>query len=924
MIAAFAISSGTWFAGTFATLDNAYVDLQTRWLQEEIPSEIVIVEIDARSLKELGIWPLPRSRHAELLDNLSEAGVARVFLDIDFSAPSTADEDARLESAIASARPTILLPAFWQPISQQSTGLVLSEPLPAFAAHAQLGLVNLVPGKDGLVREIPDFSDLSAELSPVWAQVSNEASRTTGALRLDYRIAPSSFRRFSYVDAVRGTIDVPLGGVTVFVGATALELGDIVAVPVHRALPGVIVQAIAAESAQSLRSLADATPTQVLMALAPWILLCGWLLRRVNWRRTPLTALALILSALAICSSLYSLADTTVPISPFVVAAIIVLTGSLLASLNIESLRAWRALLHTRDQDALLREVVENSSDAILTLDARGHVRTANPTALSILGKTERELIGFALASLAPTLVDALQRAAARHETRLHRADGSCVVLEVTTAHLDWDDERITTVTMHDVTVQRTREAELRHLAQHDTLTGLPNRAFLAERLAAALNSGTTDGTIAGGTIAGGTIAGGAIAGGTIALLMLDLDGFKEVNDTLGHSMGDALLIELSARLSQFVNEHRFVARVGGDEFAVLWNAQRPEELEELAQQLLLVVEEPILIKGIPVSLGTSIGIARYPEHAKDPESLLQRADVALYVAKRKASRVEFYDPSEDTHSPRRLEMLTQLRAAVSRGELHLHYQPKVMMSSGATTEVEALCRWENPVLGSISPVEFITLAEASDVIKPLTEWTIRQALLDCRDWRHLGIDLKVAVNLSARHLQDARLPQWLDALFSSTSSQPSWLELEITESAIMADPDRASKILHALREMGLVISIDDFGTGYSSLAYLRTLAVNRLKIDRSFIMGIEESHTEQIIVESTIKLAHGLGLLAVAEGIETESQYAILRELGCDIGQGFAIGRPMPKAELLSWHRRQRGQLWADRNWPLLRQSVG
>ena len=706
---------------------------------------------------------------------------------------------------------------------------------------------------------------------------------------------------------------MPLEGATVFVGATALELGDIVAVPVHRALPGVIVQAIAAESAQS-RSLADATPIQVLLALAPWILLCGWLLRRVNWRRTPLIALALILSALAICACLYSLAGITVPISPFVIAAIIVLTGSLLAALNIESWRAWRALLHTRDQDALLREVVENSSDAILTLDARGHVRTANPTALSILGKTERELIGSSLASLAPTLVDVLQPAAARYETRLHRADGSCVVLEVTTAHLDWDDERITTVTMHDVTVQRTREAELRHLAQHDALTGLPNRAFLAERLAAALNTGRSDATFSGGTL----------AGGTIALLMLDLDGFKEVNDTLGHSMGDALLIELSARLSQFVNEDRFVARVGGDEFAVLWNVRRPAELEELAQQLLLVVEEPILIKGIPVSLCTSIGIARYPEHAGDAESLLQRADVALYVAKRKASRVEFYDPSEDMHSPRRLEMLTQLRAAVSKGELHLHYQPKVLMSSGATTEVEALCRWESPVLGSVSPVEFITLAEASDVIKPLTEWTIRQALLDCRDWRHLGIDLKVAVNLSARHLQDARLPQWLDALFSATSTQPSWLELEITESAIMADPDRASKILHALREMGLVISIDDFGTGYSSLAYLRTLAVNRLKIDRSFIVGIEESHTEQVIVESTIKLAHGLGLLAVAEGIETESQYAILRELGCDIGQGFAIGRPMPKAELLSWHRRQRGQLWADRNWPLLRQSAG
>lgn len=903
MVAAFAIGAGSWFAGTFATLDRAYADLQTRWLQEEISSDIVIVEIDARTLKELGVWPLPRSLHGALLDNLSEAGADRVFLDIDFSAPSSLIEDARLESALASSKSTIVLPAFWQPVSQQAAGLMLTQPLPIFKARAELGLVNLVPGVDGLVRAVPDFSDLSSEVPPLWARIADKEVRSPDELPLDYRIAPSSFTRISYVDVVRERTDVSLAGATVFVGATALELGDIVAVPVHRALPGVVVQAIAVESARR-RSLAEATPTQVTAALIPWILVCGWLLRRVNWRRTPVIALTLIFSALAMCASLYAWAGLIAPISPFAVAAIIILTGSLLASLNTESFLAWRALLRTRDQDALLREVVERSSDAILTLDGAGCVRTANPAALSLFGTTHSAVIGRAFSSLAPTIFDGLQSSADRHETRLQQADGSHVVLDVVTAQLDWEHEPVTMLTLHDVTAQRTREAELRHLAQHDTLTGLPNRAFLAEKLAAALSREAHE--------------------GTIALLMLDLDGFKEVNDTLGHSMGDALLVELSARLSQFVRSDRCVARVGGDEFAVLWSLQRVEEIEELAQQLLLVIEEPILIKGIPVSLGTSIGIARYPEHASDPESLLQHADVALYVAKRKASRVEFYDPSEDMHSPRRLEMLTQLRAAVSKGELHLHYQPKVLMHSGAATEVEALCRWESPVLGSVSPTEFIALAEASDVIRPLTEWTIRQALLDCRDWQHLGIDLKVAVNLSARHLQDARLPQWLDALFSSTSTQPSWLELEITESAIMADPDRASKILHALREMGLVISIDDFGTGYSSLAYLRTLAVNRLKIDRSFILGIDRSHTEQVIVESTIKLAHGLGLLAVAEGIETETQYAILRELGCDIGQGFAIARPMAKAELLSWHRRQLGQVWANRNWPQLKQSVG
>jgi EAL domain-containing protein (putative c-di-GMP-specific phosphodiesterase class I) len=284
----------------------------------------------------------------------------------------------------------------------------------------------------------------------------------------------------------------------------------------------------------------------------------------------------------------------------------------------------------------------------------------------------------------------------------------------------------------------------------------------------------------------------------------------------------------------------------------------------------------------------------------------LKHADVALYVDKRKKSRVEFYDPSLDTSSPRRLEMLTLLRAAVAKGELTLHFQPKVTMQTGEVEEVEALCRWNSPTLGSVSPAEFIPLAEASDVIKPLTEWTIRQALLECRRWHDAGVNLKVAVNLSARHMQDAHLPGWLDGLFSTTGSRPEWLELEITESAIMMDPDRAARVLQALRDLGVTISIDDFGTGYSSLAYLRTLAVDRLKIDRSFIADLNAGHKEEVIVESTIKLAHGLGLQAVAEGIENETQYAILRALGCDFAQGYLVAKPMPVEQLMQWWARR------------------
>jgi predicted signal transduction protein with EAL and GGDEF domain len=386
--------------------------------------------------------------------------------------------------------------------------------------------------------------------------------------------------------------------------------------------------------------------------------------------------------------------------------------------------------------------------------------------------------------------------------------------------------------------------------------------------------------------------------------------------------MGDELMRELGSRLRHLTAEHRHIARLGGDEFAVLWSVEQVEQIEELAQQLLLIVEEPIVIKGIPVSLGTSIGVAMSPQHADDAESLLKRADIALYVAKRKHTRVEFYDPSDDTSSPRRLEMLTHLRAAVAKGELFLEYQPKVDIATGVAVEVEALCRWQSPMFGRVSPGEFIPLAEASDLIKPLTQWTIQQALADCRTWRELGIDLRVAVNLSARHLQDAHLPAWLEATLAATNTRPEWLELEITESAIMTDPDRASKILRALQELGVLISIDDFGTGYSSLAYLRTLAVDRLKLDRSFITGMDRGPKDQVIVESTIKLAHGLDLEVVAEGIENQAQFMLLREFGCDLGQGYWIARPMPMTSLLEWYREPHGEKL--RTLPLAQKRTG
>jgi diguanylate cyclase (GGDEF)-like protein len=691
-------SSVTWMVGALASLDLAALDLQTQLLARDDPSEIVVVEIDARTLKALGRWPFPRSNHAQVVRALGDSGARSIFVDIDFSARSNAEDDARLAESIESvaAHSQVILATFWQPTSTGADSLILSEPLPELRTFAELGLVNLVPGPDGLVREVPSFGELQGGAPPVWRLLNPTSNRGDDNLPLDYRRAPSSFQRVSYIDVLNGTAELALQGKIVFVGATALELGDIVAVPIHRALPGVIVQALAYESARNSR-LERVPAAPLLAALALWTALCTWFLARGRWHRSPFLASGLATAETALLAVCYGAFDLIVPVSPFVMATLLVFMGSLLASLSAATLRSLWALRRTREHDALLRQVVDHSSDAILTLDEQLIVRTANRTALTILGRPESLLVGHPLGECSPPLLAAFRSASATtcSAVWLERTNAPRVAVEVTAGELPWQQDRITTLTLRDVTAQHIREAELRHLALHDALTGLPNRIALAEQLEDALATRRPE--------------------QIVALLMLDLDGFKEVNDALGHSMGDELMRELGSRLRHLTAENRHVARLGGDEFAVLWSVERAELIEELAQQLLLIVEEPITIKGIPVSLGTSIGAAMSPQHADDAESLLKRADIALYVAKRKHTRVEFYDPSDDTSSPRRLEMLTHLRAAVGKGELLLEYQPKVAMATGAAVEVEALCRWQSPMFGRVSPGEFIPLAEASD-----------------------------------------------------------------------------------------------------------------------------------------------------------------------------------------------------------------
>jgi len=554
-----------------------------------------------------------------------------------------------------------------------------------------------------------------------------------------------------------------------------------------------------------------------------------------------------------------------------------------------------------RQQAELFIDLVDSIRHALFVLGFADHdddhslqVLAMNPEAEHVLGRRSDEVVGRLVVDVLPvddadllagSLADVVRTAQgwSYDDLRIGPDHPAARIFAASAFPLPG---RTVGLSLQDVTERAMAAEVLRRQALHDGLTGLPNRTLLNERLRQAIRASRTSGE-------------------PVALLVMDLDQFKEVNDALGHDHGDRLLIEMSRRLQSELSDADTVARLGGDEFAVLLTRDAgAERSSRTARHIREVLDQPFHLGGISLQTNASIGIAVFPDHADDVETLVQRADVAMYAAKRGGQGHALYSAEQDQSSVRRLTLLGELRRAIAEDELVLHYQPCLDLRTGEVWGAEALVRWEHPDHGLMAPSEFIELAEVSGAIGSLTRWVLDAALRQAVRWRDEGVALPISVNLSVRNLYDRDLVPWLSDRLLALGADASLLKLEVTESELMDDPILAMEVLGKVKALGASTSIDDFGTGYSSLAYLKHLPIDELKIDRSFVSTMVDDESDLTIVRSTIDLSHNLGLDVVAEGVEDEATLARLAELGCDRAQGYLVSRPVPANELGAWLR--------------------
>ncbi|HLH89346.1 MAG TPA: EAL domain-containing protein [Xanthobacteraceae bacterium] len=881
--------------GLGTPLQNALTAMRFGWLSRSASGSVVVVAIDSPSIQRIGVWPWPRTLHAELIDRLTEAGASDIAFDVDFSSASTPAADKALEDALARAGGSVILPTFKQLVGERggAASIHVNRPLPQFAQNAWLAAINVEPDADKLVRHYPPGQTIDGAFIPsVGALLAGDYDKSAGPLTIDFGIQPASVPSVSYIDVLRGdpaTLEV-LKGKRVIVGATALELGDRINVPNGQVIPGALLQAIAAESILQGRALhpAPGAVTAGELGLVMLLMLTLWQRVSAGIRIAILVGLSagVELVAIALQGAMPIVVNTA-----FLHAAVAAyLIATALDEIDIRELLG-------RIAERRFQQVAMSIGDGLVCADQRGIVTLWNRGATAIFGHSSQEMVGRPLETILASERDKprlpFAAGAAPDEALLapggkvmemqgRRRNGEAFPFEACFSAWQGANGLQHGIVLRDISVRKREEERIRHLATHDTLTGLPNRNALYEHLDAALKAAKADGH-------------------EVALLMLDLDKFKDINDSLGHTCGDELLREVAARLAGLIGDGAVLARLGGDEFAVMLSGAA---LVEPARQLAQTIDESFrqhefVAAGRRFSIKSSIGVALYPHHCADVHELLGNADLAMFRAKAAANgRHVVFNRAIRGELERRLQLTAELQQAAANGEFELFYQPQIRLADSKVVGAEALIRWRHPTRGLVAPGEFIAVLDTTPVADKTALWVIRQACTQGRLWEQRGCGIRIGVNLAASLFKSGDLAASTAGILADTGFSPALLELEVTENILLADDEKAREIFRRIRELGARIALDDFGTGYASLTYLKKFPLNRLKIDRAFVRDLKPGSSDAAIVESTITLCRLLGLSVIAEGIEEPSTIGLLRSMGCEEGQGYFFGKPIPAAE--------------------------
>ena len=883
----------TLLTGAHDALHNALVDKRFEFTPRQATGDVVLVAIDSRSIEQIGVWPWPRRLHAEIIKKLDGAGASDIVFDVDFSAPSAAADDDAFLKALQGASGSVILPTFKQ-VTHNRNGestLFVNRPLPKFIEDSWAATVNVVAGRDGIVRRYSYGETMDGTFYPsVAALLGGKYQPDEKSFIVDFSIQRESVPRYSYVDILNGDVSADLlKGKKIIIGGTAVELGDRFNVP-NGIITGPMLQVLAAESILQDRALRTSTHLLTAAGVVVIALVMMMLWRRLSagYRLMVLVGMAVAAEAMAIAlQAIYPVALNT---AAWHAAIAIYLAAIALDEIDIRGLLA-------RIAERRFHRITMSLGDGLVCADRNGLITLWNPAAESIFGYQPDDIIGRPFDSLccaedgtttgAPFSLLALSREALQApagqimELTGKRRNGEIFPLEACFSGWPGTDGFQYGAVLRDISVRKREEGKIRYLAAYDSLTGLANRNTLRTYLDTRLGETASE--------------------SGIALMIIGIDRFKEINDTLGHAWGDQVLWAVAEGLKGLVNGSGLVARVGGDEFAVVISGSDIEnKAKDMSGRIFGAFGEiPLSVGGRRLRVRCSVGIAIYPDNCATVGELQANADLALHRAKSTGRGCTvFFDQAFRAELEARVVLEAELRRALERNEFVLFYQPQIHLGSGALAGAEALIRWQHPERGLVPPGEFIPVVNASSMSDQVARWVLQTACRQARLWEQMGRGIRIGVNLSPSQMQAGDLPATVAQVLEDTGLPPALLELEVTEDILLADDETARKIFRDIQRLGVHVAFDDFGTGYASLAYLKKFQLDRLKIDRSFVRDLLTDPNDAAIVDSTIRLGKQLGLSITAEGIENSATADMLARMGCDEGQGYHFSRPVPAHE--------------------------